>query len=226
MSNEVCSKGSKCVWDVVVSTKRSVLDVPVNTIAPTPYNPKDRVDLAGLQPLIKSLKEYGLMYPLLITEDRQLVDGNRRWTALRVLGVETVECLMTPLTVSSEQAFTAVNSSAIKINSKGWLSIGLNGGYLAPSMRKKYDELQATVGEQGIDLLVQAGLGLSVLSFSKRLINSFGVRLSLEVIILRIAMKAKAGRKEGIVNRLNMTIRRKDLTLEEIREECESILAL
>jgi hypothetical protein len=39
-------------------------------------------------------------------------------------------------------------------------------------------------------------------------------------------MKAKAGRKEGIVNRLNMTIRRKDLTLDEIREECESILAL
>jgi ParB family chromosome partitioning protein len=51
---------------------------------------RHRKDLGDLVPLIKSIRDLGLLHPLVVTPDMQLVAGRRRLEAVRELGCATV----------------------------------------------------------------------------------------------------------------------------------------
>jgi ParB family chromosome partitioning protein len=57
-----------------------------------------RHDLGDLQELAESIREFGLLRPLLITRDYHLVAGRRRLEAYKLLGWETI-----PVNVIGEQ---------------------------------------------------------------------------------------------------------------------------
>jgi ParB-like chromosome segregation protein Spo0J len=47
--------------------------------------------LSGLDELMDSIKEVGLLQPLTIDQYNQVISGNRRFECLRILGVDKVE---------------------------------------------------------------------------------------------------------------------------------------
>ena len=49
-----------------------------------------RHDLGDLQGLAKSIREFGLLRPVLITPDDRLIAGRRRLEACKLLGWETI----------------------------------------------------------------------------------------------------------------------------------------
>lgn len=187
----------KLVFDCEVS-ERKILVVPTHTIRHTPYNPAGRTkEGEKLRRLIAEIADRGLIYPILITSDRDVIDGNRRLAACRALGLKTIECIVSDL--DRDQAFTVVNTTAIPIGGKGWLEIGMGNGYLPEKLRQQYDELFSLVGNYGVKLLIDQKLGLNILALCKSI-----VALDAKYDLAQVVMTVAAHR---LTNKVNFILR-------------------
>ncbi len=82
----------------------SVREVPVDAIAPNPRQPRQTQDPDALQELADSIREHGLIQPLIVTAatldqqaagvQYQLIAGERRWTAARLAGLTAVSVIV------------------------------------------------------------------------------------------------------------------------------------
>ena len=75
-----------------------VAQVPVLAITPNPQQPRTVVDPDALAELAASIREHGLIQPLIVTQqgpDRyQLIAGERRWQAARMAGLAQVPVIV------------------------------------------------------------------------------------------------------------------------------------
>ena len=187
----------RAISDSTISERR-ILVVPITTITHTPYNPAARTkEGARLTKLIETIRMNGLIYPILITADRNVIDGNRRLTACRSLGHETIECVISDL--DCDEAFTIINTSAMSLGGKGWLDMAQRGGKLPTKEAAQFDELKSLVGSYGVGLLIKNNLGLNVLPLCKS-VAALGVKRKIEDLILDVATKR-------ITNKLNAELR-------------------
>ena len=187
----------RVVFDADVS-ERKILIVPIHTVKHTPYNPAARTkEGEKLRRLISEINGRGLIYPILITADRDVIDGNRRLAACRALGHKTIECIVSDL--DRDEAFTVVNTTAIAIGGKGWLEIGMGNGYMPKKMRQQYDELFGLVGTYGIKLLIDQNLGLNILPLCKS-VAALDAKYSLAQIVMVVAARK-------LTNKVNFILR-------------------
>jgi len=68
-----------------------------------PGNPR-KMSKEVLDKLKKSLREFGVVEPLVINPDNEVIGGNQRLRALRELGIEEVEAVVVTLPKSKEKA--------------------------------------------------------------------------------------------------------------------------
>lgn len=187
------------VVDVKVSD-RKILIVPIVTITHTPYNPSNRTqEGVKLRRLIDAIRERGLVYPICITADRHVIDGNRRLAACRALGHGAIECIVSDL--DRDEAFTVVNTTSSPIGGKGWLEIGRGGGYLPAKEQAQFFELRKLIGDYGIDLLIRQKLGMNVLPLCKAAVAT-GTKATLEQLLMVVATRK-------LTNAVNFEIRAK-----------------
>jgi ParB family chromosome partitioning protein len=81
----------------------SSLFIPVDKIIPNPLQPRHILDREGLQELAESIREHGILQPLLVTYDLQneqyiLVAGERRLRAAQIAGLEIVPVVVRQVT--------------------------------------------------------------------------------------------------------------------------------
>jgi ParB/RepB/Spo0J family partition protein len=76
----------------------SVRNIPVDRVDPNPNQPRLAIDQAGLDDLTASVKEHGVLQPILVRPlpagRYQLVAGERRWRAATAAGMETIPALI------------------------------------------------------------------------------------------------------------------------------------
>ncbi|HXX69695.1 MAG TPA: ParB/RepB/Spo0J family partition protein [Polyangiaceae bacterium] len=87
---------------------RNVFTCPLEKIAPQPGQPRQRFDAQKLDELTQSIREHGLLEPLVVRRiagsDRlELVAGERRWRAMQRAGLR--EALVVVKDVSAKTAF-------------------------------------------------------------------------------------------------------------------------
>ena len=74
--------------------------LPVELISPNPRQPRQSFDEAGLLALADSLRERGLLQPVLVRPRSggtyELIAGERRWRAAQLAGLERVPALVSP----------------------------------------------------------------------------------------------------------------------------------
>lgn len=80
-----------------------VREVPVAAISPNPRQPRHKIDPDAVQELANSIKEHGLIQPLIVTPAPdstelapryQLIAGERRWTAAKIAGLANVPVIV------------------------------------------------------------------------------------------------------------------------------------
>jgi ParB family chromosome partitioning protein len=74
-----------------------VAELPVEAITPNPHQPRTSMDQAALQELADSIREHGLIQPLIVTQSTsgyQLIAGERRWRAAQLAGLATVPVIV------------------------------------------------------------------------------------------------------------------------------------
>lgn len=78
----------------------TILELPIAEIAPNPFQPRTYFDPAQLEELANSIREYGVLQPVIVrlAEGKyQLVSGERRFRASALAGKETIPALLRQL---------------------------------------------------------------------------------------------------------------------------------
>lgn len=74
-----------------------VIQLSVDEIQPNPLQPRGAITPESLVDLIDSIKEHGILEPLVVAKTPagyQLIAGERRWRASRLAGLKTVPCII------------------------------------------------------------------------------------------------------------------------------------
>jgi ParB family chromosome partitioning protein len=75
-------------------------EIPLDRIRPNPRQPRQRIDPAELESLAASIREHGVLQPILVTETLegyQLVAGERRFRASQQAGLERIPAVIRQL---------------------------------------------------------------------------------------------------------------------------------
>jgi len=81
----------------VLPGQEMVLPLPIEKVKPNPLQPRSDFDHEGLEELTGSIKEHGILQPLIVTQTEtgyQLVAGERRLRAAQILGLKTVPAII------------------------------------------------------------------------------------------------------------------------------------
>jgi ParB family chromosome partitioning protein len=71
--------------------------LPVSDIVPNPWQPRRVFNEAKLSELAESIREVGLMQPIVVRRaesDYQIVAGERRWRAHKMVGIDTIKAVV------------------------------------------------------------------------------------------------------------------------------------
>lgn len=75
-----------------------LIDVPLSKIRPNHFQPRDHFDDEGLESLAQSIRELGVLQPILLRPGRgdeyELVAGERRWRAARRAGLDSIPAIV------------------------------------------------------------------------------------------------------------------------------------
>src|SRR2546423_15721170 len=90
--------------------------LPVEEIAPNPDQPRRRFDEDGLAALAESLKERGVLQPVLVRPrddgGYELIAGERRWRAARIAGLDTVPAIVRPRDAAASLELALIENMA------------------------------------------------------------------------------------------------------------------
>jgi ParB family chromosome partitioning protein len=95
--------------EVAVETGSMLQEIPIGRLRPNPRQPRDHFDEEALASLAASIKELGVLQPVLVRpvgDEFELVAGERRWRAAKRAGLQTIPALVRDTTddASLEQA--------------------------------------------------------------------------------------------------------------------------
>ena len=73
------------------------LTLPIDKIEPNPDQPRNQFDEDTLQELSDSIKQYGMLQPILVTpkdDFYEIIAGERRWRAAKLAGLEEIPAII------------------------------------------------------------------------------------------------------------------------------------
>lgn len=94
---DAISNDNKELLGFDADNKDKILQIPVDKIDVNPQQPRQVFDHDKLEELINSIKEYGVIQPLIVTKQGlryELIAGERRLRSAKIAGLATVPCLV------------------------------------------------------------------------------------------------------------------------------------
>lgn len=87
--------------EALIPSAPGVAEIEVDSIVPNPRQPRQAMDPEALEELASSIREQGLVQPLVVAEvpaGYQLLVGERRWRAAKLAGLDTVPAVVREVT--------------------------------------------------------------------------------------------------------------------------------
>src|SRR3989338_10137558 len=107
--------------DQGVSPKESVFLIDIDKIHPNPLQPRKEFDPQELKDLAASIREYGILQPLLVTKigketstgrdvEYELIAGERRWRAARMVNLPRIPVVVRKSTTPEKLAISVIEN--------------------------------------------------------------------------------------------------------------------
>ena len=126
-----------------------------------PLNPVIRTDDThnGFKSLVSNIRKNGLLVPIIIANDGTVIDGNRRLTALTILGVKKVPVVMHNSTSHKnfDSLFVACNEDTMQINACQELERYLNGAKVKAVTYYNIKKVEEIGGRKTLRQIVNVG---------------------------------------------------------------------
>ncbi len=128
-----------------------VTQVPLSAISRNPRQPRTRQDSAELEDLANSIREHGVIQPLVITQSAYpgqytLIAGERRLEAARLAGLPTVPAIVRE--ASDEQMLELALVENLQRTDLGPFETATAYKHLAEDFSLSHDEIAAKVGKK------------------------------------------------------------------------------
>lgn len=161
---------SPAVAKVAADKGEAVFQIETDKIAVNPYQPRKIMDEQGLKDLVASIREHGIIQPLIVTKVEQetergtevgyqLVAGERRLQAARLLRLETVPAIIRSLLNEQQKLELALIEN-------------LQREDLNPiEAARAYAKLQDTFGLTQREIAVRVGKSRETIANAVRLLN-------------------------------------------------------
>ena len=84
---------------------RAQAELPIDKIRANPFQPRRSFDAAGMEELVQSIRQHGLLQPIVVRaqgDGFELVSGERRLRAFRGLGRSTIPAILRPSVSDAE----------------------------------------------------------------------------------------------------------------------------
>ena len=193
-------------------TGKRIYEVNIADLKGAKYNPLSK-DLRPTPKLEHSLAVVGQQSPILVDSRLNIIDGHRRVAASKNIGKTHVECVIA--FGDRDTLFTEVNTTNQKIDNRGWLFIGRNGGVLPATQAKLYAELKDAIGNLGIDYLIECKRGLDVVREAKKA-QDLMQHKSLGDIILSMVANRLSNKVASIMKDTTLTVKQKATALRKL----------
>ncbi len=94
--------------------ENKILSIPQGDILPNPNQPRRRFDYDELEGLAQSIRANGILQPLLVrsleNEKYELIAGERRLRAARLIGLTKVPCIVNDISESDSAVFAVIEN--------------------------------------------------------------------------------------------------------------------
>jgi ParB family transcriptional regulator, chromosome partitioning protein len=200
------------VEELVRSNRSIGRIIPVSQIEPNPEQP--RVEIGDLTDLVASVKEKGVLEPLLVKPNRQsgtwmIIAGERRWRAANLAGLKEVPCIELDIDEKSIAEIALIENLQRKDltvweEADGLKALGTRFGYKHEEIAKKISKSRTTVTE----LLTIAGLPESIREKCQT------ANINAKSVLLEVARQFD----ERAMHKFLDTIQNKKFSREEIRQ--------
>jgi len=141
---------------------QGVLYIHVDQITPNPRQPRSRIDQEKLADLSQSIREHGIIQPLVVTTDQDqtdrytLIAGERRWLAARLAGLEQVPVILRE--ASDEQRLELALVENIQRADLGPLEAAEAYRQLSEDFHLSHEEIAIRVGKSRSTITNTLGL--------------------------------------------------------------------
>ncbi len=90
--------GLSALFPAEKEQQETALDLNIDNIIPNQYQPRQVFDQAALESLAESLKQHGLIQPILVRKSKngkyELIAGERRWRAAKLAGLRQISVIV------------------------------------------------------------------------------------------------------------------------------------
>jgi ParB family chromosome partitioning protein len=183
MAKPRLGKGIAALLPEPTGRGQGVVEVPVASIEPNPLQPRRTFSEAGLEELANSLREVGMLQPVVVTRGPSggyvLLAGERRWRAARKAGLATIPAVVRDAAGDSEALALALIEN-------------LQREDLTPiEEARAYHHLRAELGLSQEDIARRVGKDRSTVANALRLLQ---LPLSVQELVDAGALSAGHGR--------------------------------
>lgn len=130
--------------------------VSVDAIKPLGFNPASRVTEPALKGLRESIAQHGILQPLALTPNGDLIDGERRWRCAKALGLTHVPVMRYNGELMT--LYRELNGERRRHSAAEWLNVWVHGGDVPEGVLKDIRRLCKLVGAEELAKLAQDGV--------------------------------------------------------------------
>lgn len=143
--------------------------VAVKTLKNAKHNPPNRITKENIRSLAMSMDLIGLLQPITVTLDNEIIEGHRRVASAKQLGWEFIEANIVK-DADADAIYGSLNTTARKLTGADALYVWLsNPKAVIPSQQKLFEDMVAQLGRPLVKMMCDEGFSRSLYLTSKRI---------------------------------------------------------
>jgi hypothetical protein len=146
----------------------TVKKIEVSKIKAAKHNPKGRDD--DINGLARSIEAVGLLDPVKVTTELEMIDGHRRLAAFKKLKYTEIDAIV--LSGNASEMYAHLNGQSKRLSGNQMLQVYLANEEAVPKVsRARFAEAEETLGESLFKRLVNDGASIATYNLAVRLAN-------------------------------------------------------
>ncbi|MDD2481022.1 MAG: nucleoid occlusion protein [Lutispora sp.] len=140
-----------------MSEDKAILNIPIENIAPNPYQPRKNFNNLSLDELSNSIKSYGVLQPINVrkigAEGYELIAGERRLRAAKIAGLEEIPAIVVEV-VEQDSAVIALIENLQREDlsfldeAEGYFNLINDHGMTQEELARKVGKNQSTIANK------------------------------------------------------------------------------
>ena len=131
------------------------------------YNPKTRTKDRNLGTLKKSIMAYGILVPILLDKQSNLIDGHRRLKIAKQLKMATIPSVESTTKLTRDEAFETINTTQKKISNNDMIYIYVKKGRVPEKALKTIQEMEQVIGRRDLVKIGNSYVTYKVMDYAK-----------------------------------------------------------